>query len=287
MSEPSLNFIRRGIRSINKLLLLAICSLVLLMLDHQHSVVQKAKQYVATAIYPLQWLANQPIEWYEYGEAFLQSQSYLLSENARLTAENTRLKMEAGQTAAQGRELDELKKLFALHSHGIPATTAAQVISHGKDPMSSRIILDKGNVHHLLAGDAVLDEGGLLGQLNQVHPLSAEASLITDAKMVVPVMVARTGVRSLVYGDGRNIVLRYFPADADLQAGDVLLTSGLDSVYPAGIPVAKVMQAQKQNHSPYYRVVLAASAHLRSSKYVLVVPQNSEVAIVPEKTEAK
>lgn len=278
MSESSLKFTRNGKHSVNKLMILAAMAFALLLLDQRHSVVQKAKNYAATAIYPLQWLANQPVEWFEYVSTFMQSQSYLLSENARLTTENTRLKMEARQTEAQWRELDELKNLLSLHSNGVPASTAAQVISHGKDSMSARVIIDKGSDDGLLTGDAVLDEGGLIGQLGQVHPFSTEVRLIVDSQMVIPVMVARTGVRSLIYGDGRNIALRYFPSDADLRAGDVLLTSGMDSVYPAGIPVAKVAHAQKQNHSPYYRVELAPSARLRSSKYVLIVPQNTHIA---------
>ena len=97
--------------------------------------------------------------------------------------------------------------------------------------------------------------------------------LLTHSQMVIPVMVARTGVRSLLYGNGNEVSLRYFPVDADLQKDDVLVTSGLDSVYPVGVPVAKVTAVQRASGTPYYRTTVLPLAAVNSSKYVLVLPQ--------------
>jgi len=112
-----------------------------------------------------------------------------------------------------------------------------------------------------------------------VHPLTAEVHLLTDTTNTIPVMVARTGVRTLLYGGGGNIELRYFPTDADLQPNDVLVTSGLDSVYPAGIPVAKVLLTSRNAGTPFYRTELKPMAALRVSKYVLVLPQTDSSLI--------
>lgn len=275
MSDPSLSFSRRGITATNKLILLAFISVTLLILDDRFSAVQTAKRYVATALYPLQWLANQPVEWYGYASAFLQSQNYLLTENQRLTEENAQLKMQARYSEVQNRELDELKALVRLPEHGLSTTTAAEVISNGKVPLSSRIIINKGSNQGVKQGDAVVDQYGLLGQVSQVHPLSAEVTILTDANLVVPVMVARTGVRSLAHGGSGQIALRYFPTDADLQPDDMLVTSGVDSVYAAGIPVAKVTTTSRNAGTPYYRADLKPLAALHSSKYVLVLPQTT------------
>lgn len=275
MPSPSLSFSRRGISSVNKLILLTFFSIVLLILDNRFAAVQTMKRYAATALYPLQWLANQPVQWYEYSSAFLQSQTYLLSENQRLTQENAQLKMQARHAQMQTRELDELKTLFALPKHGLNITAAAEVISNGKVPLSSRIIINKGSTHQVRQGDAVVDEHGLIGQVSQVHPLSAEVTMLTDSNIVIPVMVARTGVRSLAHGGSGQITLRYFPTEAILQPDDVLVTSGVDSVYPAGIPVAKVLATSRNVGTPYYRVDLKPLAALQSSKYVLVLPQTA------------
>lgn len=273
MSDQSLSFTRRGISSTNKLILLTFTAIALLMLDERFAAVQVAKRYVATALYPLQWLAKQPVDWYEYGSTFLQSQTYLLAENQRLTKDNALLKMQMHHSEAQSKELTELKALLSLREHGLNVTAAAEVISNGKEPFANRIIIDKGSHNQVQQGDAVVDENGLIGQVSQVYPFSAEVTVLTDSNIVIPVMVARTGVRTLAHGGGGRIELRYFPKDADLQPNDVLVTSGVDSVYPAGIPVAVVTATGRNLGTPYYRVSLAPKAALRSSKYVLVLPQ--------------
>ena len=89
--SDSLSFTKSGISSTNKFILLSLVSVALLVLDSRYAAVQTAKRYIATALYPLQWVANQPMEWYEYGSALMHSQNYLLSENQRLTKENMQL----------------------------------------------------------------------------------------------------------------------------------------------------------------------------------------------------
>lgn len=282
MSEPSLNFAQKGMKPASKLIVLSIACVVLIMLDSRYAAVQRAKGYVATALYPVQWLANQPVHFYRYVSGFMQSQVSLMADNKRLNEENGRLKLMLEQSKLQVRDLAELKKLQGLQEKGIRITGGAEIVSNGKDPLSDKLILNKGSTHGLRAGDAVIDGNGLMGQVTQVYPLNAELTLVTNGKTVIPVAVARTGVRSLLYGSGSAVSLRYFPADADLRAGDVLLTSGLDSVYPEGIPVAKIEQVSHAAGTPYYRVSLLPLAGFRSSKYVLVIPQQAGQAVPSE-----
>lgn len=267
------SFSQRGFKPISKLIVLGLVSIVLLVLDNRYTGVHQGKKYAATLLYPIQWLANKPIEFYDYFENFFQSQDYLLTENQRLTADNARLTLESRQAALQLRELRELQNLAGLQQHGLTSIATAEVVSSGRDPLANRIVINKGSQDELSQGDAVVDEGGLIGQITQLHPKSAVVSLLTDTAVTIPVMVERTGVRSLVYGGGGDLVLRYFPTDADLEPNDILVTSGLDSIYPAGIPVARVTQTSRNAGTPYYRVQLKAMANLRSSKYVLILPQ--------------
>lgn len=269
----NLSFSERGFRPLTKLVVLGLLAIVLLVLDNRYAGVHQGKKYAATLLYPIQWVANKPIELYDYFGNFFQSQDYLLNENKRLTAENARLTLESRQATLQLSELRELKNLAGLQHVGLKATTTAEVVSSGREPLSNRVVINKGSDDNLQQGDAVVDEGGLLGQITQLHTLSAEVSLLTDSTVVIPVMVERTGIRTLVYGGGGNLALRYFPTDADLEPNDILVTSGLDSIYPAGIPVARVTQTSRNAGTPYYRVQLQPMANLRSSKYVLVLPQ--------------
>lgn len=289
MTEQSLEFKRKSIKPINKLIILSIVSIALMMLDNHYSAVQYIKRYTATALYPLQWLANQPVKLYTYLSELMQSQSSLLAKNHQLQLENSHLKILSQQTERLEREVNELRVLQSLKKEGIPAITSAEIISNNKDPLSDTLIIDKGSHNGLRAGDAVLDQNGLIGQITQVQPFSAELTLITNNQIVIPVMVARTGVRSLLYGIGRGVTLRYFPIDADLRSQDVLLTSGLDSIYPAGIPVAKVTSATRSQGTPFYRVSLEPYTAFRSSKYVLILPQKDvpNTNIQPENNTLK
>lgn len=283
--SDSLSFTKSGISSTNKFILLSLVSVALLVLDSRYAAVQTAKRYIATALYPLQWVANQPMEWYEYGSALMHSQNYLLSENQRLTKENMQLKIQTRQAEVQLRELADVKALLTLKQQGLSESVAAEVISNGKEPIGGRMIINKGSTHNIQEGDAVVDDAGLIGQVIQVHPLTAEISPITDSSLTIPVMVARTRVRSLVYGGSGELTLRYFPTDADLQPNDLLITSGLDSIYPAGIPVARVQQTSRNAGTPFYRAKLESMAALRRSKIVLVVPQQ-KVQAASEPTTA-
>lgn len=276
MSNHS-SFLRRHLLTpVNKVIVLAIVSVLLLLLDNHYAGVGKGKRYAALLLYPMQWVSNKPVQLYEYVHNLLQSQDYLLQENERLTAANARLKMAAQQIAVQERELRELKHLAQLQQLGLHSSTTAEVVSAGNEPLSDYMIINKGSQNGVALGDAVVDEGGLIGQVTELQHLTAKVSLITDNELVIPVMVERTGVRTLLYGGGGMLSLRYFPTDADLQPNDVLLTSGLDSVYPVGIPVARVQQTSRNAGTPYYKVLLQASAALRSSKYVLVLPQKAQ-----------
>lgn len=273
MSEPSLSFTRERVHPVTKLIGLSLVSISLMVLDTRYAAVQQAKSVVATALQPLQWVANQPVRLYEYSRSFLQSQNKLLDENQRLREENMRLQALSNQLHAQAKELKELHLLQRLQAHGIEASTTAQIISNSKDPLADKLIINRGSHHNLQVGDAVIDQNGLIGQITQVQPFSSELTLLTHSQMVIPVMVARTGVRSLLYGNGNEVSLRYFPVDADLQKDDVLVTSGLDSVYPVGVPVAKVTAVQRASGTPYYRTTVLPLAAVNSSKYVLVLPQ--------------
>lgn len=279
MSEQSLSFKERSLTTTHKVVIFTLLSLVLMVLDNRFAAVNQAKRYVATALYPLQWIANQPVKWYEYAHSLIQSQDYLLTENQRLVKENVALKLQAKHAQLLEQDIQHLKALFSLQQNQLQITTAADVISNRKLPNAGRIIINKGNQSGVKNGDAVVDEYGLLGQVNQASAFSAEVMTLNDEHLVIPIAVMRTGVRNLVYGGGDKIELRYFPIDADLKAGDVLMTSGLDSVYPAGIPVAKVVSVQRNAGQPYYQIKLEPVAKLYSSKYVLVLPQST----LPEK----
>jgi len=247
----------------------------LMVADYRFSLMQPVRAAVMPMLYPAQWLANQPIQLYQYFADLSQSKSELLEQNRQLLEENGRLKIDLQRDKVNTDELRELKKLYGLQQKGIHNVIGAEVISNGKDPLSERLIIGKGSQDGLKVGDAVIDQSGLIGLLTQVHTQSAEIGLISGGQSIVPIAVSRTGERNLAYGNGNGLDLRYFPTGSDLKPGDVLLTSGLDGTYPAGIPVATVSKVVRASGTPYYDTKLTPLAALRSSRFVLVLSSAS------------
>jgi rod shape-determining protein mreC len=247
----------------------------LMVADYRFSLMQPVRAAVMPMLYPAQWLANQPVQLYQYFADLSQSKSELLEQNRQLLEENGRLKINLQRDKVNTDELRELKKLYGLQQKGIHNVIGAEVISNGKDPLSERLIIGKGSQDGLKVGDAVIDQSGLIGLLTQVHTQSAEIGLISGGQSIVPIAVSRTGERNLAYGNGNGLDLRYFPTGSDLKPGDVLLTSGLDGTYPAGIPVATVSKVVRASGTPYYDTKLTPLAALRSSRFVLVLSSAS------------
>ena len=247
----------------------------LMVADYRFSLMQPVRAAVMPMLYPAQWLANQPVQLYQYFADLSQSKSELLEQNRRLLEENGRLKIDLQRDKVNTDELHELKKLYGLQQKGIHNVIGAEVISNGKDPLSERLIIGKGSQDGLKVGDAVIDQSGLIGLLTQVHTQSAEIGLISGGQSIVPIAVSRTGERNLAYGNGNGLDLRYFPTGSDLKPGDILLTSGLDGTYPGGIPVATVSKVVRASGTPYYDTKLTPLAALRSSRFVLVLSSAS------------
>lgn len=285
--SQEINFVSPIITPAGKLVLLGMLSVALMVLDNRYAVLRQGKSYVATGLYPLQWAARQPARWVSGGTAFMRDKQQLLAENTRLQEENTRLNMQLQLQAPAARELAALKTLNRLQPLLAPEAVLAEVVSNGRIPQADRLLVTKGSGSGIRIGDPVSDEKGLIGQVTAVQPATAEVTLISSRQSVIPAMVAGSGVRTLVYGRGETLDLRYFPVSAELKEGDLLVTSGIDSIYPAGIPIAKVVSADRNSGTPYYRTVLKPAANLNSSSYVLVIPQKPQAASgLPETASA-
>ena len=137
------------------------------------------------------------------------------------------------------------------------------------------MVIDRGSLQGVELGSPVIDETGLLGQVTRDYPWSAEVTLITDRDAVVPVQNQRTGERGVVYGEpglGQGgMELRWMPAAADVRVGDVLVTSGVDGIYPAGLRVARVTAVTRQRDTAFARVMCAPLADVEGGRHVLVL----------------
>jgi rod shape-determining protein MreC len=142
------------------------------------------------------------------------------------------------------------------------------------------VVIDRGSQHDVIAGQPVIDDRGLVGQLTRVFPLVSEVTLATDKEHSIPVQIVRNGLRSVSFGLGAGqMELRYMPANADVQVGDVVVTSGLDGIYLPGFPVARVDKVERDASYSFARILCSPLAGVENHEIVLLLdPKPAEPA---------
>ncbi len=261
-------------------------SLALLFVDSRFQTLELLRQGISFFTHPLQQAAHAPVEFLQNSAGYFSSLSRLEDENARLK----RAQLVNAETILRTRQLEaeneRLRKLLDVRERQKVSGQVAQVIYAARDPFSRRVIVDKGLQDKLSAGQPVVDDAGVVGQVTRVFPFVAEITLITDKDQAIPVQILRTGQRSVVFGLGDGqLDLRFLPASADVQNGDTLVTSGLDGVFPRGLPVAKVVHIERDTSYSFARIHCAPLAWVEHFGEVMILDPR-EVMPVPEELKA-
>ncbi len=282
-------FFTRGPNLFARLGFFALLSLVLLYADARFHYMEAMRKVIAVALYPLQRLADVPGQAVSRIGTFFVSQSYLQRENDRLSHENF---LHAGQLQSQEALIAEnrhLRQLLELQERAEQTSTVAEILFVGRDPFSRKVIIDKGSSQRIEEGAAVVDDTGLIGQVTRTFPWTAEVALISDREQVVPVQVVRNGLRAAVFGIGYDgaLDLRFMPVNTDVENGDVLVTSGIDGVYPAGLPVAVVSNIERNAAYPFAKITCTPAAGPNRNRQVLVMSRLAPLPDYPIAPEAK
>ncbi len=274
-------FFRRGLSPFARLTIFGLASVVLMFIDGQFKTLETVRRVVATALYPAQQAALWPAQAAQAIDAFFDSRAALRSENEQLKAELLIASQDAQAARAAQAELAQLRALTDV-ARSTAGAQRSRVLYPNRDPFSQKVFIDRAG-HDFEAGVAVTDERGLLGQVTRVHPLLAEVTLVTEKEFAVPVKVERTGMRAILFGrgPGKAPELRFVPTSADLRAGDVLLTSGIDGVYPANVRVATVETPRRDPESVFVTVEATPVAGLTSASHVLVLPRQTPLPPMP------
>lgn len=202
----------------------------------------------------------------------------LQQERDALLAERARLVLSVNTVKELARENSELRALLQLQIRPGQKTVHAALLYRGHDWFAQHITLDQGAGAGLRNGLPVVDASGLVGQVSRVYPGTSEVTLVSSPEQLTPVFIERTGQRGLAAGSGQGqLELRYMPAQTDIRPGDRLLTSGLDRVYPAGLPVARVSRVSRSQTTPYLRVECLPLAGLDRSRAMLVLIPEAQV----------
>ena len=270
----------------SKLMLFSAMALFLMVADVRFKVTQPLRVAVASALRPVQWAVMQPIIWTQGGGQYLESLQTAQSNEAIAQQKLGLLSQRANQVEQLTLENSRLRQLLSLRERVAAPSQAAQVLYDAADPYTRKVIIDKGLTAGLKAGSPVMDESGVLGQVTRVYPYVSEVTLVTDRDQAIPVLNTRTGVRGVAYGDGAlsssAMELRYMPANADVQVGDLLTTSGVDALYPPGLPVAQVERVERRSDSAFARVYCKPMAQTGATAHVMVLmPVEAQIAQRP------
>lgn len=288
VGHPPPPFFKRGPAPLARLAFFVILSLALLVLDLKYRYLELARQGVATVLYPLQRAAYAPVDLYGQFGGYLSSLSSLQQENDLLR----RKELESAQWLLRQQHLEEenrrLRELLDMKARQPVSSTLADILHAARDPFSRRVIVDKGLQHGIAAGQAVVDEAGVLGQVTRVYPMQSEVTLITDKNQAVPVQIVRNGLRTVLFGaSGGQLELRFLAANADVQPGDQLITSGLDGLYLPGLPVAKVLRVDRDAAYSFARIVCEPSAGVEKHGQVLILGLREALQQQVEETELR
>lgn len=266
----------QGASALSRLVFFSALALLLMVADARFHLVQPLRVAVATVLYPAQWLARQPVRLVRETVGFVGD-----IKGARVREEEARrLLAQQSQRAAQADYLrlenESLRALLDLKPRLQAVAQAAQIIYDAPDPYSRRVVISKGSVQGVQPGAPVMDEGGVLGQVTRVYPMSSEVTLLTDKNQVAPIINARTGLRGVVYGSAQTrsdvLELRYTSATEDVQEGDLLVTSGMDGIYPPGLPVARVQRVDRRGGgSSFAHIECAPQARMGAVAHVMVL----------------
>lgn len=275
-------FFRQGSSARARLIFFTVLSLALLFLDARLHSLDVLRKLIATVLYPVQKTALLPRDVATSVGSYFSSVQVLKRENERLRIQATQQALEGLRNQALQAENQQLKKLLQARQSTASPTLLAEILYDARDPYSRKLVIDRGSNDGVRPGQPVVDDKGVVGQITRVFQVSSELTLLTDREQAIPVQVIRTGSRGVAYGaEAGMLELRYMASNVDVQQGDVLTTSGIDGVYPAGLPVGQVVHVERKAENVFARILCAPAAGVDRNKHVLVLLVNPAPATLP------
>lgn len=244
-----------------------------MILDHNVTSFAKVRGALSLPLAPLQYMVSWPAQFIDNIKNNMVSHETLVEENLRLKAEQLLLKAQLQRQLSIESENAQLKALAQSSHQTKGKTLIAQLLAVETQPFLNEVVINKGIRDDVYIGQPVLDADGVMGQITQVGVLTSRALLVNDIHSGISVQSARNGVRAIANGEGLSGKLRllYVSHTTDIKIGDIFVTSGLGQYYPEGYPVGKVIEVNKDTRQQFSSILLEPSAHLASSREVLLV----------------
>jgi rod shape-determining protein MreC len=271
--NSTIRLFKRGPTAEFRLLVLGVLAVALLLVDARFNALAPARQAVAVALYPFQRLVMVPRDIAEHISSWTNAAALVRTEKEALQQQRIELAQVSTHAAQLAAENEQLRRLLKVADTVTQQSVAVEVFYEPPGAYSRRLIFDKGTARGILPGMPVIDEGGVVGQIIRVTPFTAEAALLSDDKLSIPVQVLRNGLRLIAFGGNvqGKVEVRYLTGDVDIELGDTLVTSGIGGIFPAGLPVAQVDAIERDAATGFGVAVATPLSHPERNRHFLVL----------------
>jgi rod shape-determining protein MreC len=263
----------RGPSSLTRLLLVLGFSVIAMFVDTKVESVSTFRAYLTSLVSPLQYIANVPGDFLNWGASRFTSRQNLLADNERLTAEITLMSEQLQRFKTLKQENENLRTLLDAPVQEEIHKMIAELMAVDNNPYSHQIVINKGAIDSVFTGQSVLDENGIIGQIIEVGTTNSRVLLISDVTHAIPARVSRNNVTVVVsgIGDMNELSLEHVPHSTDIKEGDILISSGLGKVFPQGYPIGTIRSIVRDESQPFALIKVAPSAKLDRIKYLLLL----------------
>jgi rod shape-determining protein MreC len=273
LSSDSRPIIGRGPPLGARFFVLAVASIAIMVLDHRGGYLETTRSWLQTAVSPLYAVVQAPSQLWNWLTGSFSDRAHLRTENARLTDELRSARVKLLRFDALTEENRRLRAIRNA-SQGIgERTLIAEIVQISMDPYRHRVRINKGSEDGVFKDQPVLDAFGIVGQITRVDHIGAEVILISDNEHAIPVQVNRNGIRTIAVGTGdiHRLSLPFLTGESDVKPDDLLVSSGLDGIFPAGYPVARISKVERNPAETFAVVEATPLAQLDRSREVLLL----------------
>ena len=278
------SFFHRGPSPLARLTFFILAAIAIMIADHRFHALAAMRLTLSVAAHPLEAIAQMPSAGIAKVSDHFANQERLLEENHELRERVLENAAAAQQARLLRAEQEQLLQMSAAKGKYAEGGIIAEVLYNARNPFTRKIVVDKGLTQSVQAGMPVIDGSGVVGQVTSVGTFSSEVTLVTEKDQSVPVMLVRNGLRAVAVGAGKDglIDVPFMPVSADIVAGDMLMTSGIDATYPPGLLVARVEQVDKNAAYVFAKIQARPAAGVDNHRYVMLLPLPPAAAPRPE-----
>ncbi len=264
-----------------RLLLLAGLSILLQYIDHRDNHLDTLRKAIGATVYPLRIVVDAPVSAWQWIGETTTSRNQLQIENSRLKTERLLTQARLQRYAALEAENARLRAMLEARNQVRAQVRVAEIMSVSANPFRHFMVVDKGTTDGVYAGQPIVDADGVVGQVIEAGVASSQCLLISDPGHDLPVEVNRNGLRTIARGTGEydSLDLPFLPNNADIEAGDLLVTSGLGGAFPAGYPVAVVETVTRLPQEPFAAVTARPSAALNQIREIMLIWTDEQEAV--------